>query len=960
MRPHHLRYESKQDVNYINELHNLCTNSRTSVDSKNWTRDSYKPKSKINYPKSKVRFSIPIITSDIDEDLDFISERNSPSKIVFPNEGDTFNNDDEIKDEQNGFSTEMKINDFNESLPPIDTVKILSGHLVDMPSKVMINVQEEISSYSDRNINLHSNKISTTTPQSYHQRAHSTDVFNLNRPSKTISHNRSKSLQSVIADTLVQHKKNLDGSRTNQNSSQSNNVLQNSTFKLSKIQLTNGLTNIPSMKPPSSPSKLYLTTDSPINKQTVPIPLEIELPPFLSPVNKNKKRSSLIYDGDSYKVYNEDDDSGINDLSLSESSMELLDESNSLNSIPSATFNISFDVNTNDPDKLLGIDEGANVNLKVQNKNLRKPKILLLPKLPFVNKNSERQENENINTSGANSQLSGYKNNFLRLDETVNEQILNIADKEKPYTLNTFSGETKVVGKDSQNGDNKTDRFARFEDDVKRNITVPRLDLTEFDSLDSITSVITINSTKDDISPTNLHATTMQTPNFSSAYDNQSPLVTNESLKILATPSKSITIPDLSRLEFNTPKEERSTLNGALTFFDRFESSNNNDEILQDSSTVNTVQKSTPGTLNSEFKFPSLNNEQREDKEDSSNKNDEDLVENDSDYQKINRNSRDFEERRLKLVSNSLHQTNGFRHAHKRSKSIYNTDELMSTPIKSCLTFSPQINATSTPPQIPERSSLRFRTPPHMYQQNPNYDFVSSSNRRKVDVVESHPSSERQHNTNYLSPQIEFKRKPKPLSSFQSFPHQVCGSIIETQSVKNEDFMKDKLNLLSPRRQLSNSDSQQQSVTNSQFSTATKETELTAITQTVNDFDVPMKKVNFPDIGNNNDEIEDSLRAKKTQKTDGFNIIKERQKDGKIIDVILLDDDSLTETGNTQIRDLNKKPFKKRENKSESRQQLISEYQDILNMCEQTAMSAKQTIYQLAGVTKNSSNTPAS
>lgn len=929
---------------------NINSNNSTYSPANTLNNEAYRPKSKINYSKSKVRFSIPVISEENNKNSTFRPEQMSPSRIVFPNDIDTdnFSNENDLSVEKNNNASK---DDF--STTKNDDLKILSGYLVDMKSKAMVSVPEEVWNFhKDRNIDRPVNNIQ---PYNHHQKSHSVDNSNASKFNKKSSHNRSKSLQSIIANALVQYKKNSDFIDEKSVSTFPNGP---------KLQISSRSNNVPLLNPLKSSSKLYLTTDSPINKQTVPIPLEIELPPFLSPANKNKSRNSLIYDGEAYNIFKEDELSD-NNISLSESSMELLNDSNSISSIPSATFNISFDVNTDDPDKLLGIDEGANVNLKLQNKNLRKPKLLLLPKLPVINiTNSHKHPEKILEKATKNIERNIFNNtipNLLHNEQEFETEKLDLKDI-KAVTMGS-------IEKNRQNDktliDNEEDNHFDQAKKIEPDVSILELDFDKSNSLDSITSVITITSTRDDSSIVHLNnSDIIQTCSFSNIHDNKqvSPMVTNESIQILTTPSKIITIPDLDSLDFRTPETVRSTPNKTLKFFDKFESSVGCDENPEIFNTTRMKQNATTGTLNSDFRFPLLKNVKNNDLQNAFNLQIKQNDNKDGDFQKISANDKEFEERRLKLVSDNLFSSNGFKHVHKRNKSVHNSDELMTTPIRdrTNLTLS-QFNATSTPPEIPERSFLRLKTPPQTYQKDLRL-HTNIVSHEKNNEFENYSMFKKKKEGDGLILNLEIPKLVKPLSSFQSFPNQLPVESIENEFVINEPLNNRKLNLLSPRRQLSNSESQQPSITNSQFSTATMDTELTAITQSRNENEGLTKKKNIPDPkANTGDNTIVSLDETTINKSNQFNIIKEKQKDGKMVDVIILDDDSFVKSKECNFNSStskDKKSQKKQGNISPSKYQMISNYEDILNMCEQTAISAKETIYQLAGVTENSANMP--
>lgn len=282
-------------------------------------------------PQSQVRFSIPDFQHVDDSQL---SISQSPSKIVFPRSSE----------EDSEYETA------NESV--IAGIKSLGkdGHFMDMHSRVMIEVPEEIWDFHTRR------------RLGQHRRSRSTgerSVASANDKDEELS----RSLQSIIVDTLDSMGKYKE--RYLAENSDSANT--SSISQMSPLNLRN-----------EPKSELYLTTYSPLNHYNVPVPLEISLPPFLSPKNKRKKRSSLIFDGNGYSPFAKDpyEASEEEDMEEPTDSRIYTDTEDELSisdgSIPSAVHDISFDMDSSfNVDEELGIDGEANVNLKIQRKNLR-------------------------------------------------------------------------------------------------------------------------------------------------------------------------------------------------------------------------------------------------------------------------------------------------------------------------------------------------------------------------------------------------------------------------------------------------------------------------------------------------------------------------------------------------------------------------------------------------------------
>lgn len=935
----------------------------------------YKSVSEMNSPKSQVRFSIPIADA-ADPDVSDLSMSTSPSKIVFPRDS----SDDSISDSSITPSITNSANS-NSRVASTETLvrAAIDGHLVDMQSKVMVTVPEKIWSFHNER------KQTTNNNNKSHQRAQSMQDLSFNREIETSpnsvhpnrGHHRSRSLQSLISQTVMEF--NNTSTNDSMNDSQ---ISQVSPLNLPSFNNNSG-SNL-NLRTPSKATNLYLTSDSPINKHKVPIPLEIALPPFLSPSNKNKKRNSLIYDGESYSVFNEDSTS----LTESESASEIVSESTSEivhdsllsnSSIASVTYNISFDANTMDPDGLLGIDNDANVNLKDQFQNLKRQKAGLnsaksphkqidienLPPVPHrsnkpVIKNSidsRIDERSNNNNNIAAASMKSSKPNvqphpILKVTKSPNYSV----DLDASLALkNDIASPSKSNSSTYPNTQPSTStRHSNFNSTRSSKYLSPnhaKLSgmIDEYNSSVSPFNKSTPSSKSD-------QRNSMVSPRAQkTTYTNNT-----DSIAILNTPSKSIVIPDLDNIPFKTPDNSSlsftstNTSNGTLKFFDQFEPLYPKNS---DSSPINNSNRQ--GKLDTAFKFPLI-------KEPSlplvSNDKTDNLVQQkDSDYQKTPQGTVKFEERRQKLLASHLSPNNKIGHAHRRSRSIQNMDfmsphklieeELPPTP-------SLPFDATSTPPSTepiaPRRSSLRVKSPPASPQKEEQINNIPSN---KVPTLSNTHSNRLQfHNTKSSINQTQVPIKP--LSSFQSFSTPIDKvNLIPSINANGAKEQRKAYNLLSPRRQLSNSGSNQSSSVNSQFSKDSHATQLTESTNlSLNDGTIQQVKPHFPicDTSGRNDD---------------FKIIKERQKDGKLVEVIVLDDDDDITEGQTSTRRKSqsnnlsykdrqthrspkkvKSPFRKRYN-SDTREEQLENYKQLLNMCETTAAIAKETIYGLAGAT---------
>lgn len=208
-------------------------------------------------------------------------------------------------------------------------------HFMDIQNRVMIDVPEDIWKFHHNN----SYKTRLSVP--------SLD-FSTSEKNVQSSHRRTQSLQSVIAGTIQSYHK-------------SPRKLNFASADMSPVRLA-----------PNENSELYLRSDSPLNKFKVPVPLEISLPPYLSPENKSKRRNSIVYDGEGYSNFLGDDSSpDTSEGQFGEDSIEKSDVNISDLSIPSASYDFSFEADE-DVDKVLGIDRDANVSLKSQARNLLK------------------------------------------------------------------------------------------------------------------------------------------------------------------------------------------------------------------------------------------------------------------------------------------------------------------------------------------------------------------------------------------------------------------------------------------------------------------------------------------------------------------------------------------------------------------------------------------------------------
>lgn len=405
-------------------------------------------------PQSQVRFSIPD-PQHVDEAQ--LSIADSPSKIVFPK----------------GCEDDSEYETANESVRASIQSLGKDGHFMDMHSRVMIDVPEEIWDFHTRK------------RLGGHRRSHSSRSQSMDNGNEDLS----KSLQSIIVDTLdsmgTYKEKYL---AENPDSGNSSSISQMSPLNLRR----------------EPKSELYLTTYSPLNNHNVPIPLEISLPPFLSPKNKRKKRNSLIFDGTSYSPFVEDPYEGSEEENVEEAcgKRQLTDTEDELSisddSIPPAVHDISFDVGSAyNIDQELGIDKDANVNLKIQRKNLRKrgPDKKLSqgyqtpspsPKKPPINtKTKQHRRPVGIPNDEEQPKLSKSRRS-LDILETPFKQI-SIPDLEHEPASTTSTGSLKFFDSFEQpesqlqpsSPTNKTDRLDM---NYKFPLTSPDPDFTKVDN----------------------------------------------------------------------------------------------------------------------------------------------------------------------------------------------------------------------------------------------------------------------------------------------------------------------------------------------------------------------------------------------------------------------------------------------------------------------------------------------
>lgn len=158
----------------------------TTIPRQGWNKNK-KPNDHI---QSQVRFSIP--------DPNELSQ-NSPLKIVYPKSAD----------------------DIQKEISTASLLMNSHGHLVDMRSKILVDVPEEVWKF-------HHNRKERS--ENSHRRTRSDAKSHSNSNLKSPSHSRSKSLQSIIVDTMNTYRTSDADTTSNENTS---NVSQVSPLNIS-------------------------------------------------------------------------------------------------------------------------------------------------------------------------------------------------------------------------------------------------------------------------------------------------------------------------------------------------------------------------------------------------------------------------------------------------------------------------------------------------------------------------------------------------------------------------------------------------------------------------------------------------------------------------------------------------------------------------------------------------------
>ncbi|KAH7590137.1 hypothetical protein J7295_00523 [Nakaseomyces glabratus] len=552
----------------------------------------------------QVRFSIP--------------DPDDTDRIVFPNTSTGDSDESQVQEpEQEQDTTRQGQRQRQRQSKQVDN----RGHLVDMHSKIMIDVPEDIWKFHRS-----------------HRKSKSLEGDS-SSGSIVLGHKKSKSLQSIILETVSSYQDYSRDTSTGDISSSTNN---SSLSQVSPLHLGPQTMMTPTKN--ASSNSLYLSSESPLNKYKVPVPAMISLPPFLSPENKHKKSNSVVYNGSGYSAYNYDGDTS------SEYTGDHTQTSTD-DSIPSAKFDISFDPgaqSAQETDHILGIDEDANVNLKVQNRNLRMKSLHnQIPTMVHEKSSPSRQSSPVAPILKTNHQLP------IPNQQSATVPILK--NNEKSPMSNQPSPVVPIL-----------------KHNHKRELSMP--------------------------SPQNYQFPTSHSNSEQQTILNKDIAKESKSLQILSTPSKTIDIPDLSKM--TTPASASSR--GSLHFFDRFDDSKDDENFVP--ANINRVDQ-----LDLSFKFPASNTQHAEIAP----------VLNpieDSDFLKVDTSPTNpqFEKRRQMLMDQN--RNSAMSHQHRRSRSVHNTEDIQDL-----------FEATSTPPKtskeqsVPTRSPLRPKSPT-LTDNLPSYD----------------------------------------------------------------------------------------------------------------------------------------------------------------------------------------------------------------------------------------------
>lgn len=793
------------------------------------------------------------------------------------------------------------------------------GHLVDMQSKVMIDVPEDIWKY-------HLHRRTKSMDGGLECNNHSGK--NPNKVNKS-GHARSKSLQSIIVETMQSYQ-NYNNSTNNYTTDESDPSISFS--QVSPLQLTT-----PTKK--SKAQNLYLSSESPLNKYKMPIPAQISLPPFLSPENRHRRTRSVVYDGSGYSPYVEGEVS-ISDSEYETSNQATTEEEEGVsdNSIPSANYDISFDPNTHDlqeTDNFLGIDSDANVNLKVQNRNLR------------------------LNRTNKPGTISPSRNN---VEQKQSQQ-------KQPETVTIIPQPTAPQHRRTKSNASPQGSTSKLRTNENRIVN------KNFQPSPILKRTTTPSKT----------ATPPQ----------------NSSLKILATPSKTIDIPDLEKLA--TPGSAHSR--NSLKFFDQFDDSQEKPEYVPEN--VKRIDN-----MDTTFKFPAITHIDDVNKEAVTIPSI--LPEDNNDFLKIDQSPTNpqFEMRRQRLLQQS--NNNPKSHMHRRSRSIHTAED---TNI--------MFAATSTPPkdgsidfEVPQRSPLRPKSPtlsihniPEVHKEIdeiPKIEIVPTDNEESSnesilpspiveppqifedtqdsyqfvgvhDISASDQLNVMSREENLATEENENERVMNPLTSFASFTTplrigQKSAILVNGQvPVQRNDSIFDS-NVMSTSGSVS-----------SRTSIFSKNSRDTALTSNPSNYDIdnsqPTKRDernihNKPIKSTPNHSLQPSTRNDNFQFPKRQNSVFEKI-GNKVVEVIVLDDEEEEESNNenrTEVVDLGQvdKNIRKKSNsptrphrttifrenellldkktkeaKRRSFHEAHKNYEDILSLCEETAETAKEVIYLL-------------
>lgn len=759
-------------------------------------------------------------------------------------------------------------------------------HFMDIQNKVMIDVPEDIWKFHHKN----SNKTRLSVP--------SLDFSTSGKQNAQSSHRRTQSLQSVIAETIQSYHK-------------SPRKLNFTSADMSPVRLA-----------PNENSELYLRSDSPLNKFKVPVPLEISLPPYLSPENKSKRRNSIVYDGEGYSNFLGDDSSSdTSEGQLGEDSMEKSDVNISDLSIPSASHDFSFEADE-DIDKVLGIDRDANVSLKSQARNLlKKPSSTgdNLEKQPPVSSPIKRSSISLENTPlpiKSNEQSNSLK---ILMTPSKTIHIPDFTQEPTPIKPNALSGFFAISEGESDRNEIGNITPTKARDELDQNYRFP-----SFAPLSNKTTSQQLDFLKVADSPNN------------SAFEDRRRMLQSQS-RSPAKPNghmhrRSRSIHNTGELFMNSMKPlphpgtpervpERSPLRPSTT-----------------PTKINEQSESTSPLANKPF-------------ENVSSTNTEPMMGNSNDIYEPSRHSK---------VSSASQTNKQSSHNHILMEKI-NSRPWDDTGV---IGVAPQLKVTPAVSSPEASSSQSSQT--SLARKFFEDDYCSSNGSASSpgsNIVSSHSTDE---DICISQDSIEIIGENKssdilPLSTYHSFrtPLEVPSEIEPNVKIK---FTPTNANMLSPSRQLSNGYSH--SSYESDFSARSHQTSVTSYSgqgpitteaakarksdHYLNDkpFNPSNKRYSVDNSQATKSQYISSKRSSAIQSYSNDDKTIKENINGKLVDVIILDDDSDDDGKSTRKNDVGEKG-RTRGRPNSFHEEALENYQEILDLCDTTAERARNIIIEL-------------